>query len=469
MVLFIVAPLVKLHGFAGAALYMIVGAIVIALATINYFIKTPNLLKGYIFALLPGIVVLVLYVVDGYALNKHYFLFLTIIMAAIYFEKKIIIAYSLTVELGLIAIYLSNPSKLLGENNTLTMFLTIIFVYFGVTYLLSKLTEWGRALIDDAAAHAKEANELLAETQQLLKTIETSSQTISVQSEDVKNSSVTLGEVSGTILASTQQIAQSIQHEADSIHEMQNVMHDSQQALGTTVMLSQAALEHSEQVNTALTSNVKSVEQVTTHMDILSDSMETTVLTMDELQVSLQTVNELLTDIANIANQTNLLALNAAIEAARAGEQGKGFAVVADEVRKLAESSSQTATKISHVTTQLFEKSSTAQQQSVIGRQTAAEGQKLLQEIAQMFTMIAASSEQSNQNVTDSVAAIEQVSKQFEVLLKEISELSALSQENSAATEEIVSSIYEENTLLEALGDAAEKLNELNKSLLAMK
>jgi len=78
----------------------------------------------------------------------------------------------------------------------------------------------------------------------------------------------------------------------------------------------------------------------------------TMVYTVDDIEKQMETVNQLLSEISNIANQTNLLALNAAIEAARAGEAGRGFAVVADEVRELSKNSNNLNDKIRDVVEQ---------------------------------------------------------------------------------------------------------------------
>lgn len=468
LVLLILMPIIINNGFAEMRHYIITGVVVIALACINYVMNLPHMVKAVLFATLNGTVVLGLFILDGYLISKHFLLFVTIIMATVYFEQKILVTYGLIMNSYLILLYILVPENFLGETNTFSIFITILFICNGILFMLIKLNAWGGELILQSQKREQEASQLLQETKQLIAMIEQSAHTLKAETDDVKNTSNSLASVSDTILNSTQQIAESIQSEADSVIAMHNVMHDSKLELSQTVDLSNEALEHSQLVNEQLSRNSQSVEQVTKHIDVLSNSMSMTVSTMDDLQNSLHTVNDLLGGIKSIADQTNLLALNAAIEAARAGEHGKGFAVVADEVRKLAEESAVTASKITEVTSELFEKSSAAQEQSSHGQITAIEGQKLLQEITTVFQNVKLSSDLSNANVKHSVLAIEKVSNQFSHLLGEIDMLSAVSQQNSAATEEIVSSVYEENKLLESIGEAMAKLQSLNGELIAL-
>ena len=165
---------------------------------------------------------------------------------------------------------------------------------------------------------------------------------------------------------------------------------------------------------------------------------------MTELNRHTESISNIMNVISDIADQTNLLALNAAIEAARAGEAGRGFAVVADEVRKLAEKTMTSTSEVGKVVTAIQE-STTRSVRSV---------EDAVEQIAQA-TDLAHQSGQALENIVgDADATADQVSA-----------IAAASEEQSAASEEINQSIEQVNAisgeLAQAMGQASQAINDL--------
>jgi methyl-accepting chemotaxis protein len=116
---------------------------------------------------------------------------------------------------------------------------------------------------------------------------------------------------------------------------------------------SQVLQQKMEQTESCLLKGRTSVEEVMAKLADSAQSISETNLKLVEVINEFSRIQLLTNEVREIATQTNLLALNAAIEAARAGEQGRGFAVVADEVRKLSEKSNATASDIANLTAAL--------------------------------------------------------------------------------------------------------------------
>jgi len=183
---------------------------------------------------------------------------------------------------------------------------------------------------------------------------------------------------------------------------------------------------------------------------------------LDQKANSITTIIETIT---SISEKTNLLALNASIEAARAGDAGRGFAVVADEIRKLAESSSRSAGEIQKLVLDIqIESNQTVivmnNLQIISGEQKTAV-EYVSESIANVFVSI--------EGIFDQIEKVNKRVNNLDVIKDDITsvigKISAVSEETAAATEEVTASMDQQNYAIEEVSKKAKQLNELSKEL----
>jgi methyl-accepting chemotaxis protein len=269
----------------------------------------------------------------------------------------------------------------------------------------------------------------------LLKTLKVMQEGLNVVLQEVENCGLSMGQSSYQISSISNEISKVSQQQQSRSGEVDGAMSQldeiSRQALAQAV----AAVERSNHVEDMARAGIANVGSNIEAMNATSARVEQVSNEIRDLQRSAREIDEIANTIKEIAGQTNLLALNAAIEAARAGEQGRGFAVVADEVRKLAERSARSAERvgiiIGHLSGQVGQVVSTIDALVASVGSTREESRRMAETMERISNNVA-ETVRANQNI--STASTQQLD-QFRLLQQTLDTLFQTLRESSSKVE----------------------------------
>ncbi|HEU0188934.1 MAG TPA: methyl-accepting chemotaxis protein [Gallionella sp.] len=237
---------------------------------------------------------------------------------------------------------------------------------------------------------------------------------LSVSSSQIAQGSQAQSEAAASTAAAVEQITVSINSVAANTEDVRK--------------LSEKSLHQTEQGNQSVVAMIGEISRVQEAVNQIAGSVKEFVDSTRDIAGMTQQVKE-------IADQTNLLALNAAIEAARAGEQGRGFAVVADEVRKLAEKSAKSANEIDEVTNSLNQKSTHVEATVQDGLHSLQATQEQIGRVSKVLTEAGEAVTKSSHGVSDIATSVGEQSLASNEIARNVEKIAQMSEENHAAVE----------------------------------
>lgn len=318
----------------------------------------------------------------------------------------------------------------------------------------------------DEIGHLSAAiNKMVVNLQALVKQVQMSSEQVAASAEELSASSEQSSRATEEVTTTIQELAAGAEHQVHNVLETQGVIGQIQSSIiqisansESSIQTSNIATEKAQEGNEAIAVSVK-------QMNSINESVNGLAEVIRGLGESSKEIGQIVTVITGIADQTNLLALNAAIEAARAGEQGKGFAVVADEVRKLAEQSSQSAQQISNLIAKIQEETDRAVYSMEATNSEVKDGINLVHTAGESFKQINESILDVTENIKEVNSAILNMSEAVEKvvnsaeLVKEVANQAAFGTQNvSAASEEQLASMEEITASSQSLSQLADEL-----------
>ncbi|WP_226668129.1 methyl-accepting chemotaxis protein [Metabacillus litoralis] len=308
---------------------------------------------------------------------------------------------------------------------------------------------------DEVKLLAESYNKMVVSFKQLIQHVVQTTEHVTTSSEQLKLNALETKFASEQIAKAQQEVAYGAEEQASKVVHSANISQHISKDVEAISQQVETASNASQIAYTQASKGEVNLKKVVDQMTIITTNTEETGRAIQLLNKKSSEIERIVSLINDIATQTNLLALNAAIEAARAGEHGKGFAVVADEVRKLAEQSSLSTHQINELITEIQNYTIKAVESMQQGERAVKAGTEIVNNAGVSFKEIAGTVKQVVTQMDEVTNSIDRIQTGTENLVESIESVNEITERTSESTGEVSAATEEQLALIEEINGSA--------------